>query len=88
MRLKGRGFMIHPYCKPAYCTSESLLRSELKWGIRQDGSGTMHFLNDLLTQHSMNIKDLSSTSKVFSNRETVVPNNSWTGRRSYRNTQC
>jgi len=35
--------MIHPDRKPADCSSESLLRSELKWGIRQDDSGTLHF---------------------------------------------
>ena len=69
---RERGFMIHPDRKPADCSSESLLRSELKWGIRQDGSGTLHFLNELLAQHSMKIKDLSSTVKVFSNRETAA----------------
>ena len=40
---RERGFMIHPDRKPADCSSESLLRSELKWGIRQDDSGTLHF---------------------------------------------
>ena len=69
---RERGFMIHPDRKPADCSSESLLRSELKWGIRQDGSGTLHFLNELLTQYNMKIKDLSSTVKVFSNRETAA----------------
>ncbi len=69
---RERGFMIHPDRKPADCSSESLLRSELKWGIRQDGSGTLHFLNELLAQHSMEINDLSSTVKVFSNRETAA----------------
>jgi molybdate-binding protein len=69
---RERGFMIHPDRKPADCSSESLLRSELKWGIRQDGSGTLHFLNELLAQHSMKINDLSSTVKVFSNRETAA----------------
>ena len=69
---RERGFMIHPDRKPTDCSSESLLRSELKWGIRQDGSGTLHFLNELLAQHSMKIKDLSSTVKVFSNRETAA----------------
>ena len=64
--------MIHPERKPADCSAESLLRSELKWGIRQDGSGTLHFLNELLTQYKMKIKDLSSTVKVFSNRETAA----------------
>ena len=69
---RERGFMIHPDRKPADCSSESLLRSELKWGIRQDGSGTLHFLNELLAQHSMKINDLSSKVKVFSNRETAA----------------
>ena len=69
---RERGFMIHPDRKPADCSSESLLSSELKWGIRQDGSGTLHFLNELLAQHSMEINDLSSTVKVFSNRETAA----------------
>ncbi len=69
---RERGFMIHPDRKPTDCSSESLLRSELKWGIRQDGSGTLHFLNELLAQHSMKINDLSSTVKVFSNRETAA----------------
>ncbi len=69
---RERGFMIHPDRKPTDCSSESLLRSELKWGIRQDGSGTLHFLNELLAQHSMEINDLSSTVKVFSNRETAA----------------
>ena len=69
---RERGFIIHPDCKPADCSSESLLRSELKWGIRQDGSRTLHFLNELLTQYNMKIKDLSSTVKVFSNRETAA----------------
>ena len=64
--------MIHPDRKPEDCSSESLLRSELKWVIRQDGSGTLHFLNELLTQQSMNIKDLSSTAKIFSIRETAT----------------
>ena len=40
-------------------------------GVRQNGSGTLHFLNELLTQNNINIKDLSSTLKVFSNREKV-----------------
>ncbi len=69
---RERGFMIHPDRKPTDCSSESLLRSELKWGIRQDGSGTLHYLNELLAQHSMEINDLSSTVKVFSNRETAA----------------
>ena len=56
--------MIHPYCKPAYCTSESLLRSELKWGICQDGSGTLQFINESLNQNSLNIQDLSSNRKT------------------------
>ena len=64
---RERGIIIHPERKPDDCSSESLLRSELKWGVRQDGSGTLHFLNELLTQHKMKIKDLSSTVKVFSN---------------------
>ena len=40
---RKRGFMIHPDRKPADCSSKSLLRSELKWRIRQDDSGTVHF---------------------------------------------
>ena len=46
------------------------MRSELKCEVRQEGSGTLLFLNELMTQHKMKIKDLSSTVKVFSNRET------------------
>jgi hypothetical protein len=78
--------MIHPDRKPADCSSESLLRSELKWGIRQDGSGTLHFLNELLAQHSMKINDLSSTVKVFFQSRNRGTHSYRTVRRSYRNT--
>ena len=83
---RERGFMIHPDRKPADCSSESLLRSELKWGIRQDGSGTLHFLNELLAQHSMEINDLSSTVKVFFQSRNRGTHSFRTVRRSYRNT--
>jgi hypothetical protein len=67
-RLKERGIIIHPILKTDDCSSESLLHSELKWGVRQDGSGALHFLNEVLTQNNMKIKDLSSTEIVSSNR--------------------
>ena len=49
------------------------MRSELKCGVCQSGSVTLHFHNELLTQHNMKIKDLSSIVKVFYNRETAAP---------------
>ena len=64
--------IIHPGHKTADLSTEALLRSELKWGIRQDGNGTLHFINVILTQHGMKNKDLYSTVNIFSNRETAT----------------
>ena len=50
--------IIHPEHKTADLSTEALLLSELKWGIRQDGKGTLYFLNEILTQHGMKNKDL------------------------------
>ena len=46
---RERVMIIHPRHKTADLSTEALLRSELKWGIRQDGKGTLHFLNEILT---------------------------------------
>ena len=70
---RERGIKINPGHKTADLSTEALLRSELKWGIRQDGKGTLHFLNEILTQHGMKNKDLYSTVNIFSNRETATP---------------
>ena len=64
--------IIHPGHKTADLSTEALLRSELKWGIRQEDNGTLHFLNEILTQHGMKNKDLYSTVNIFSNRETAT----------------
>ena len=64
--------IIHSGQKTADLSTEALLRSELKCGIRQDGKGTLHFLNEILTQHGMKNKDLYSTVNIFSNRETAT----------------
>ena len=71
-RLKERGIIIHPILKTDDCSSESLLHSELKWGVRQEGSGKLYFLHGLLTQYKIKIKDLYSTVRVFSNHETAA----------------
>ena len=64
--------IIHPGQKTIELSTETLLPSELKCGIRQDGKGTLHFLNEILTQHGMKNKDLYSTVNIFSNRETAT----------------
>ena len=64
--------IIHPEQKTIELSTETLLPSELKCGIRQDGKGTLHFLNEILTQHGMKNKDLYSTVNIFSNRETAT----------------
>ena len=69
---RERGIKINPGHKPADLSTEALPRSELKWEIRQDGKGTLHFLNEILTQHGMKNKDLYSTVNIFSNRETAT----------------
>ena len=69
---RERVMIIHPGHKTADLSTEALLRSELKWGIRQDGKGTLHFLNEILTQRGMKNKDLYSTVNIFSNRETAT----------------
>ena len=69
---RERVMIILPGHKTADLSTEALLRSELKWGIRQDGKGTLHFLNEILTQRGMKNKDLYSTVNIFSNRETAT----------------
>ena len=69
---RERGIMLNPALKSTDKTLEKLLGSKFKWGIRHDGSGTQHFFNQILTQHSFKKKDLHSTTKVFSNRETAA----------------
>ena len=64
--------IIHPGHKTDDLSTEALLWSELKWGIRQECKGTLHFLNEILTQHGMKNKDLYSTVNIFSNRETAT----------------
>ena len=71
---RERVMIIHPGHKTADLSTEALLRSELKWGIRQEDNGTLHFLNEILTQHGMKNKDLYSTVNIFSNRETAALN--------------
>ena len=63
--------IIHPGDKTADLSTEALLRSELKWGIRKEDNGTLYFLNEMLTQHGMKNKDLYSTVNIFSYRETA-----------------
>ena len=69
---RERVMIIHPGHKTDDLSTEALPRSELKWGIRQEGKGTLHFLNEILTQHGMGNKDLYSTVNIFSNRETAT----------------
>ena len=69
---RERVMIIHPWHKTADLSTEALLRSKLKCAIRQDGKGTLHFLNEILTQHGMKNKDLYSTVNIFSNRETAT----------------
>ena len=45
---RERVMIIHPGHKTADLSTEALMRSELKWGIRQEGNGTLHFLNEIL----------------------------------------
>ena len=69
---RERVMIIHPWLKTDDLSTEALSRSELKWGIRQDGKCTLHFLNEILTQRGMKNKDLYSTVNIFSNRETAT----------------
>ena len=65
--------IIHPGLITDDLSIEALPRSELKCGIRQDGKGTLHFLNEILTLRGMKNKDLYSTVNIFYNRETATP---------------
>ena len=69
---RERVMIIHPGLKTDDLSTEALPRSELKLEIRQDGKGTLHFLNEILTQHGMKNKDMYSTVNIFSNRETAT----------------
>ena len=64
--------IIHPGHKTDDLSTEALPRSELKWEIRQEGKGTLNFLNEILTQHGIKNKDLYSTVNLFPNRETAT----------------
>ena len=69
---RERVMIIHLGLKTADRSTEALPRSGLKWGIRQEGKGTLHFLNEILTQYGMKNKDLYTTVNIISNSENAA----------------
>ncbi len=66
---REQGIMLHPGLFESETDAEKVLKSGIRWVMRQDGSGSQRFLHETLTQRQMTLDDLRIEDTAFSNRE-------------------
>ncbi|WP_020559788.1 helix-turn-helix transcriptional regulator [Thiofilum flexile] len=70
---REQGLMLHPDLYAQFGQDpEQLFRTALRWVGRQAGAGSQRFLQDILSQHGLNVDTLSVSQTAYSEREAAA----------------
>lgn len=69
---REQGLMIHPSLQTPHLSAASVLKGGLRWAIRQAGSGSRRFLDELLAEHALDEDALNVTAHALSEREAAA----------------
>ncbi len=70
--LREQGLMMRRELLVQYPTIETLLQAGLRWTLRQDGTGSRRFLQELLAEHHMEETRLQVVGEALSEREAAA----------------